>query len=68
MHEVILNVEGMTCNHCVMTVTKALASLEGVDDVTVSLEQKTAKVTYNPEMVTIEQMKHAVEEVGYQVV
>jgi copper chaperone len=34
----IIKVKGMSCNHCVMAVTKALKAIDGVDRVAVSLE------------------------------
>jgi Cu+-exporting ATPase len=40
-----IHIEGMMCNHCVSTVTKALTSIEGVIAVRVSLEDKCAYVT-----------------------
>ena len=40
-----LKVTGMTCNHCVMAVTKALQAVDGVDSVVeVSLEKGEATV------------------------
>lgn len=38
-------IEGMMCNHCKMTVEKALGAVEGVSAVSVDLEAKTAAVT-----------------------
>lgn len=38
-------VEGMMCNHCKMTVEKALSAVPGVTAATVDLEAKTASVT-----------------------
>lgn len=37
-------VDGMMCNHCKMTVEKALKSVEGVEDAVVNLEEKTATI------------------------
>lgn len=45
MTEVVLNVANMKCAGCVATVEQALTSLEGVESVTVSLEDKKATVT-----------------------
>lgn len=67
MEQVILNVEGMSCSHCVTAVTKAVSALEGVSKVEVSLEEKTAKVEFKAPA-TIEAMKAAIEEQGYEVV
>lgn len=39
-----LNVEGMTCGHCKAAVERALASVEGVTDVTVDLAEARATV------------------------
>jgi copper chaperone len=40
----ILNVTGMTCQHCVSAVTKALQGVTGVESAEVSLEDKQAVV------------------------
>ena len=63
----VLNIEGMSCGHCVKHVATALEEIAGVEKVTVSLEEKTAVVEHT-ENTTLEQMKHAVEEAGYQVI
>ena len=63
----VLNIEGMSCNHCVKHVTEALNEIPGVTAVQVSLEEKNAAVEHAPE-VTLAQMKAAVEEAGYEVV
>lgn len=65
--EVILKIEGMTCGHCRMSVEKALQSLVGVEKVQVDLEAQEAAVTYNPTMVTVDDLKRAVAQVGYEV-
>lgn len=62
-----IGVEGMTCNNCVRHVTRALESLPGAADVTVSLDDKTAVVSV-PETVTDEQITAAIVDEGYEVV
>ena len=42
-------IEGMMCNHCKMTVEKALKGVEGVSDAVVNLEEKTATITLSGE-------------------
>ena len=37
-------VDGMMCNHCKMTVEKALKGIAGVENAVVSLEEKTATI------------------------
>ncbi len=56
-------VTGMTCGHCVSSVTEEVTALEGVTDVTVDLETGLLTVTGD---VTDEAVKGAVEEAGYQ--
>jgi len=63
--EKILQIEGMMCQHCVMHVQKALAAIPGVEEVSVNLEEKAAKVKLT-QNVTDEVFKAAVETAGYQ--
>ena len=62
--EKILNVEGMSCNHCTASVKKALEALDGVKEADVSLEEKNAKVELDKE-VADEALVKAVEDAGY---
>ena len=41
----VINIEGMQCNHCKMTVEKVLGAIDGVEQVGVDLEAKTATIT-----------------------
>ncbi|MBI5323863.1 MAG: SO_0444 family Cu/Zn efflux transporter [Ignavibacteriae bacterium] len=59
-----LQIEGMTCNHCVMNVKKAISSVPGVTEVDVSLRDNAAFLKGD---FKIEDIKSAVEEVGYKV-
>lgn len=68
MAQIQLNVKGMSCGHCKMAVTNALEELDGVKSVEVSVEKGKADVEYDDSKVSIEQMKEAVEEQGYDVV
>ncbi|GAA6762711.1 MULTISPECIES: CopZ family metallochaperone [Thermus] len=58
-----LKVEGMTCNHCVMAVKKALSQVPGVEKAEVSLEKGEAWVEGKAE---VEALIRAVEEEGYK--
>ena len=64
----ILNVEGMSCDHCKMAVTKAVSSLEGVGSVEVSLENNTASVEFEESKLSLETIKQAIQAQGYGVV
>ncbi len=63
-----LNIQGMTCNHCVMRVAKALKAVPGVLDAKVDLQKAEAAVTYDDSKVTPDKLSVAVAEAGYKVV
>ena len=63
--EKVLKIEGMMCNHCVMHVQKALAAIPGVEDVAVSLEDKSAHVKLH-QNVSNDAFKTVVQDVGYE--
>lgn len=58
-----LNVEGMTCDHCVHAVTNALKEVHGVKHAVVSLEGNAASV--DAEGVDVKDLIAAIEEEGY---
>jgi copper chaperone len=58
-----LNIEGMTCDHCVHAVTTALKDVPGVRDAKVSLADKSALI--EGEDVEIDKALAAVAEEGY---
>ncbi|WP_156288489.1 copper chaperone CopZ [Oceanobacillus salinisoli] len=63
-----LDVRGMTCGHCKMSVEGALNEVDGVSSVEVNLETGKVEVTYDKSKVNLEQLHEAVEEQGYDVV
>lgn len=62
--EKILNVEGMSCNHCVASVRKALEGLEGVREADVNLDDKKARVELDKDLAD-EVLVKAVEDAGF---
>jgi copper chaperone len=56
-------VTGMTCGHCVASVTEEVSAVAGVGEVTVDLETGALTVTGDA---TTDAIKAAVEEAGYQ--
>ncbi len=61
-----LKVEGMTCNHCVMRVAKALKAVPGVSDAKVDLQKAEAAVTFDESKTSREKLANAVTEAGYR--
>ena len=66
MGKVVLDVKGMTCHHCVMAVTKAIESVDGTEDVNVSLEQGRAEFFIEDEA-NVDQVKANIRAAGYEV-
>ncbi len=62
---VTLAVENMYCPSCPYIVKKSLTAVPGVLKAEVSLEKKTAIVTYDDEKTTIEAMTNATFDAGY---
>lgn len=62
-----IEVQGMTCQGCVSSVTKALQSVVGVQSADVSLEKHQATVTYEEGKANVADLKQAVEDAGYDV-
>jgi copper chaperone len=63
-----LKIQGMTCNHCVMRVQKALKGTAGVQDARVDLQKAEASVSYDEAKVNIDALAAAVVDAGYKVV
>lgn len=68
--ETTLNISGMTCGHCVASVSEEIEAIDGVDAVNVDLNAggiSTAVVTSSRELSAVE-LGEAVAEAGYLVV
>ena len=62
-----VKIKGMSCQHCVMAVTKALNALEGIKDVKVDL--KSGIATYEEvKPVDPQKIAAAIKKAGYEVV
>ena len=67
MEKVTLNVEGMSCGHCVKAVEGSVGKLKGVSNVKVHLENGTVDVEYNADAVTLDTIKETIDDQGYDV-
>jgi copper chaperone len=61
-----LKVSGMTCGHCVRSVTQALESQAGVTRVAVELEAGRARVEYDESRITPAALAAVVADEGYE--
>ncbi|MBL9125776.1 MAG: heavy metal translocating P-type ATPase [Planctomycetaceae bacterium] len=67
MTELRLPISGMTCQHCVATVTQALQATPGVESARVSLAPGEAVVRFDPQRADRQALVAAVEGAGYEV-
>ena len=62
-----IKINGMSCNHCVMAVTKALNGIDGIKDVKVDLA--TGEATFDKQgPVDMNVIREAIKKAGYEVV
>jgi copper chaperone CopZ len=63
MEKLELEIEGMSCGHCVAAVSEALKELPGVNVENVRIG--AAQLTYEPDQVSPDEIVLAVEDAGY---
>jgi copper chaperone len=63
----VLKVKGMSCQHCVMSVTKALTQLEGIKNVQVDLQKGEVRFD-NTKQIASDRIEKAISEAGYEVI
>ena len=66
MTHISLQIEDMSCQHCVMSVKKALDNIEGITSSEVTVGN--AKIAYNDAITSDENIIGAVTNAGYKVV
>ena len=67
MKSMKIKVKGMTCQHCVMRVEKALLNVEEVESVNIDLNSGDVSVQYNGDEDISPTLKKAVNNAGYEV-
>ncbi|MGB3975064.1 MAG: heavy metal translocating P-type ATPase [bacterium] len=66
--KVTLKVAGMSCASCAVNIEKAFAAKEGVDQAVVNFAAGTVSIQYNPEFLTLTDLKNIIAQTGYQVI
>ncbi len=62
-----LNVQGMSCGHCVNSIEGSVGELNGVETVNVHLQDGTVDVTFDGGKIELKDITEAIEEHGYEV-
>lgn len=66
MKNIELSIEGMHCEGCSKRLERVLNGIDGVESASVSLEQKLATIEYSEEKVTIDTIKEAINDAGFE--
>lgn len=62
-----LSVPEIHCGHCKTSIEEAVSALDGVDAVEVEIDSRVVNLTYDESTVNMEDIKAAIEAVGYEV-
>ncbi|MFO8069587.1 MAG: heavy-metal-associated domain-containing protein [Alkalibacterium sp.] len=70
MEKAIIKLETLACPSCMQKIENALKALEGIDQgsVKVMFNSSKAKLTFDSDEVTIEEIEKAIEDLGYPVI
>ncbi|HKM59756.1 MAG TPA: heavy metal translocating P-type ATPase, partial [Candidatus Bathyarchaeia archaeon] len=66
--KIALNIGGMSCINCSLSIEKALSKLNGVTHATVSFAAEKAIIEYNPDIVDQKTIENTITEAGYRVI
>ncbi|CEI83006.1 copper chaperone CopZ [Oceanobacillus oncorhynchi subsp. incaldanensis] len=62
-----LNVQGMSCGHCVSSIEGSVGELNGVESVKVHLQDGKVDITFDGDKVDLKDITEAIEDQGYDV-
>ena len=63
--DVTLPITGMTCANCALSIERNLKKLQGVEETNVNFASEQASVSFDPELIDIDELIKKVEDVGY---
>ncbi|XP_077029837.1 copper-transporting ATPase 2 isoform X2 [Agelaius phoeniceus] len=64
-HVAVIKIDGMTCNSCVQSIEGAVSQRQGVKNVVVSLAGSTGTIHYDPTVTSGEELRAAIEDMGF---
>lgn len=67
MEQITLQVQGMSCGHCVNSIEGSVGELKGVKSVKVHLDKGTVEIEFDSNSVSLETIKEEIEDQGYDV-
>ncbi|MDZ7640890.1 MAG: cation transporter [Desulfurivibrio sp.] len=63
-----IKIKGMSCAHCVASVTKALSDIDGISNVHVSLSDHEASFELSKDELPMTAIRAAIDRIGFEVV
>ena len=67
MENIELRIEGMHCTGCSARLQKVLSNLYGISNAEVSFEKGMANIEFNKEIITLDEIKNAIVDSGFEV-
>lgn len=68
MEDIILKINGMHCTGCSQRLEKVLKNTDGVEDASVDLDSAEAKVIYDAEKISLEEIYNTIADTGFEAV
>jgi len=65
LKEATLVSQKISCGHCKMTVENTGNALDGVSSITADPESKKIEVTYDENVITLDEIRQAIDKAGY---
>ena len=67
MENIEVRIEGMHCTGCSARLQKVLSNLDGISNAEVSFEKGMANIEFNKEIITLDEIKNAIVDCGFEV-
>ena len=67
MKELSLKIKGMHCTGCSTRLEKVLNNQEGIENAKVSFEEAKADIKFDENQISLEKIKEAIEDAGFEV-
>ncbi len=67
MENQVIKVMGMSCDHCIQTITKAVEEINGIAMVQVDLEKKQVTVGFEENQTDLKTISAKIIEAGFEV-
>ena len=66
MEKILLNISGMHCASCAVTIEAAVKKVPGVINASVNFAAEKAYIEFNPELLSIQDFVSVIKQAGYR--